>query len=243
MEQEIAADRGHRPLYRTANEVTVSFTRGAPVTLERRDGQWFVDNQPVGRKLDTAIAAVKDNRDVEAGFLLRVDAVLKLGQTPLAPRGSRCARRRSRALWRQPCGTGTLRTRLRRRQYRSATRERASNEMSQHRSGRLRHQRSGNVGIVADNAVDSPAEAVAILYHEVLGHVGMAADVRCRSRRTIMDMYNNSPALRDMVDQWKVAVGAEAMEFYGRAPMWVQVEEAIATRSESGPIRPRTCSA
>jgi hypothetical protein len=234
MEQEIApTEITGRSI--DGNEVTVSFTRGAPVTLQRRDGQWFVDNQPVGRKLDTAIAAVKDNRDVEAGFLLRAKTPFQAQQTPLAPRGSRVRTTQVKGAvaaamrnWDAPYNvyvvgdTDQLPASVR-------------NEMT-HTEVAGFVTNSGNVGIVAD-AVDSPAEAVAILYHEVLGHVGMARMFGADRADAIMDMYNNSPALRDMVDQWKVAVGAEAMGFYGRAPMWVQVEEAIATRSESGPIR------
>jgi hypothetical protein len=232
MEQEI---RPTEITGRTINgaDVTVSFTRGAPVTLQRRDGQWFVDNRPVGRKLDAAIAAVRDARDVEAGFL-RVAPVSDGGQTALAPRGPARVAQVKAAIneamkgWDAPYNVYVVSNVS---QLPASTRARMNNTEV---SGFVTE--TGEVGIVADN-LRSREEAVANLYHEVLGHVGLARLFGIKRAETLQKMYDNSPALREMVDQWKVAIGPDALAYYETKPFWVQIEEAIATRSESGPIR------
>jgi len=94
----------------------------------------------------------------------------------------------------------------------------------------------GTVVIFADK-VQSKEDAVALLYHEVLGHRGMTAMFGQDRAEAIMDLYDRSPALKDMVKQWETAVGPEAMAYYSKMPKWVQVEEAIAVKAESGPIR------
>jgi hypothetical protein len=232
MEQEIKPTEVTGRRIEGAN-VTVSFTRGAPVTLERRDGQWFVNNRPAGRKLDTAIAAVRDARDVEAGFL-RVAPSSDGGQTALAPPGpARVAQVKSAVAaamrgWEAPYSVYVVSNVDR---LPANVRAKMNNTDV---SGFVTD--IGEVGIVADN-LRSQEEAVANLYHEVLGHVGLARLFGVKRAETLQNMYDNSPALREMVDQWKVAIGPDALAYYETKPFWVQIEEAIATRSESGPIR------
>jgi len=251
MEQEI------RPTEITGRKiegsgVTVSFTRGAPVTLERRDGQWFNGTQPVGRKLDAAITAVRESRDVEAGFLMQRRGPLNVeGTNVTAPPGPVRTQQVKGAVQQAMSRIGMADTNVYVVANPAALPVEVATEQSRDLSqgGRLRPisemvdegtnamaSDNGSVAIFADR-VKTKEDAVALLFHEVLGHRGMAAMFGQDRAKAIMDLYENSPALKEMHEQWMVAVGPEAMEFYGQMPLWVQVEEAIAVKAESGPIR------
>jgi hypothetical protein len=251
MEQEI------RPTEVTGRKiegsnVTVSFTRGAPVTLERRDGQWFNGTQPVGRKLDAAITAVRESRDVEAGFLMQRRGPLNVeGTNVTAPPGPVRTQQVKGAIQQAMSRIGMTDTNIYVVANPASLPVEVASEQSRDLSqgGRLRPisemldegtnamaSDNGSVAIFADK-VQTKEDAVALLFHEVLGHRGMAAMFGQDRANAIMNLYDNSPALQEMHEQWMVAVGPEAMEFYGQMPLWVQVEEAIAVKAESGPIR------
>jgi hypothetical protein len=91
----------------------------------------------------------------------------------------------------------------------------------------------GQVHLIADNLTDA-ADAVATLYHEVLGHVGLAKLFRTRLDARLTEMYRGNKKLRDDVD----AFIAENPDAYPNDPdpLARAVEEILAQRSEAGKI-------
>jgi len=91
----------------------------------------------------------------------------------------------------------------------------------------------GQVHLIADQLADA-ADAVATLYHEVLGHVGLARLFRSRLDTRLKEMYRGNKKLRDDTD----AFIAENPDAYPNDPdpLARAVEEILAQRSEAGKI-------
>jgi hypothetical protein len=91
----------------------------------------------------------------------------------------------------------------------------------------------GQVHLVADQFADA-ADAVATLYHEVLGHLGLARLFRSRLDSRLKEMYRGNKKLRDDTD----AFIAENPDAYPNDPdpLARAVEEILAQRSEAGKI-------
>jgi len=91
----------------------------------------------------------------------------------------------------------------------------------------------GQVHLIADKLADA-ADAVATLYHEVLGHLGLAKLFRSRLDTRLKEMYRGNKKLRDDVD----AFIAENPDAYPNDPdpLARAVEEILAQRSEGGKI-------
>lgn len=91
----------------------------------------------------------------------------------------------------------------------------------------------GQVHLIADQFADA-ADAVATLYHEVLGHIGLARLFRSRLDSRLKEMYRGNKKLRDDTD----AFIAENPDAYPNDPdpLARAVEEILAQRSEAGKI-------
>jgi len=91
----------------------------------------------------------------------------------------------------------------------------------------------GQVHLIADQLADA-ADAVATLYHEVLGHLGLARLFRSRLDSRLKEMYRGNKKLRDDTD----AFIAENPDAYPNDPdpLARAVEEILAQRSEAGKI-------
>lgn len=91
----------------------------------------------------------------------------------------------------------------------------------------------GQVHLIADQFADA-ADAVATLYHEVLGHIGLARLFRSRLDTRLKEMYRGNKKLRDDTD----AFIAENPDAYPNDPdpLARAVEEILAQRSEAGKI-------
>ena len=91
----------------------------------------------------------------------------------------------------------------------------------------------GQVHLIADQLADA-ADAVATLYHEVLGHIGLARLFRSRLDTRLKEMYRGNKKLRDDTD----AFIAENPDAYPNDPdpLARAVEEILAQRSEAGRI-------
>jgi len=91
----------------------------------------------------------------------------------------------------------------------------------------------GRVHLIADQLADA-ADAVATLYHEVLGHVGLSRLFRSRLDTRLKEMYRGNKKLRDDTD----AFIAENPDAYPNDPdpLARAVEEILAKRSEAGKI-------
>lgn len=91
----------------------------------------------------------------------------------------------------------------------------------------------GNVFIVADN-LNTPEEATATLFHETLGHIGLAKQFRQRLDKALRTMYDTNRALRAEVDAWRQQHPDAYRE--DPEPLARAVEEVLARRSEGGRI-------
>lgn len=91
----------------------------------------------------------------------------------------------------------------------------------------------GQVHLIADHIANA-ADAVATLYHEILGHIGLARLFRSRLDSRLKEMYRGNKKLRDDVD----AFIAENPDAYPNDPdpLARAVEEVLAQRSEAGKI-------
>jgi hypothetical protein len=91
----------------------------------------------------------------------------------------------------------------------------------------------GQVHLIADQFADA-ADAVATLYHEVLGHIGLARLFRSRLDSRLKEMYRGNKKLRDDTD----AFITENPDAYPNDPdpLARAVEEILAQRSEAGKI-------
>ena len=91
----------------------------------------------------------------------------------------------------------------------------------------------GNVYIVADN-LNTAEEAMATLFHETLGHIGLAQQFRQRLDKVLRGMYDTNRSLRVETDAWRAqnpnAYSADA------DPLARAVEEVLAQQSEAGRI-------
>lgn len=90
----------------------------------------------------------------------------------------------------------------------------------------------GKVRIVSGN-LRSTDEIAPALFHEALGHHGLAQKFG-NGLDTFLDrLYENSPDMKRMVDEWDADYGAG----YGDVPMSVKVEEVLAKMSEGGELK------
>ena len=93
--------------------------------------------------------------------------------------------------------------------------------------------KGGAIYLLAHN-LDSVEEGVATLYHENLGHVGLAGMFRKRLDATLAQLYKSNANLRAATDQWR----AEHPNAYRNDPNRLarSVEEVLARQSEAGQI-------
>jgi hypothetical protein len=98
--------------------------------------------------------------------------------------------------------------------------------------------RNGYIHFIADN-IKTPSEARAKLFHEALGHYGLADKFGTMKERLLRAVYATNDALRSEADKWVKA--REGKEFYRNfTPDQMKVraaEEILAERSEKGPIK------
>jgi len=91
----------------------------------------------------------------------------------------------------------------------------------------------GNVYIIADN-LTTVEEAVATLFHETLGHMGLAKQFRQRLDKVLRGMYDTNRNLRAETNAWR----EQNPDAYSEDadPIARAVEEILAQRSEAGRI-------
>lgn len=95
----------------------------------------------------------------------------------------------------------------------------------------------GQAYLIASN-LRSVADAIGTFYHEVLGHFGLRVAFQAARRQLLQDFYDRNQSVRDAVEQWKQVIGQEAYDsVYAGMDISGQVEEALATISESGPLQ------
>jgi len=93
----------------------------------------------------------------------------------------------------------------------------------------------GTVYLIADN-IDSIEDVKAVLFHEGLGHVGLAKLFRNNLDGVLTALYRGNANLRAEVDKWRKAnSGAYAQD---ANPLARAVEEVLAERSEVGVLEP-----
>ena len=98
----------------------------------------------------------------------------------------------------------------------------------------------GTVYVFADKIL-SRAEAVATVFHEVLGHRGLRAAFNKDRAKLLLSLYRSNESVRDMVAAWKEIIGQETYErHYKDMTLDMHVEEAIATLSETTGALPST---
>ena len=92
----------------------------------------------------------------------------------------------------------------------------------------------GKVYVLAHN-LHSPAEATAVLYHEALGHAGLAGAFQDGLDNTLHDAYDRNPQLQADVDAYR----ARNPDAYADHPdpQARAIEEVLAKRSEGGPVQ------
>lgn len=91
---------------------------------------------------------------------------------------------------------------------------------------------AGTVYLVANN-LRSEQEAVAVLYHETLGHVGLKEKFGKRLDSILLEAYRSNPEIKRLTDQWMKTFpdGYKGPDQVARA-----VEEVFANKSMDGPI-------
>jgi hypothetical protein len=97
--------------------------------------------------------------------------------------------------------------------------------------------KNGDVYVIAGN-LSSRAMGVATVFHETLGHLGLASQLRGRLDRTMLDMHRSSKLLQLETKAWRDA-NPDAYK-NDPNPLARAVEEVLARRSERGPIDAKT---
>ena len=92
---------------------------------------------------------------------------------------------------------------------------------------------SGTVYILANNA-ESRDDIAATVYHETLGHLGLASLFRTRLDAVLQQMYNTNPALKREANAW---LKANPDTYRGDDRKVRAVEEILAGRSEGGRVK------
>ena len=92
--------------------------------------------------------------------------------------------------------------------------------------------KDGTIYLLADNNV-SPADVKATLFHEGLGHVGLAKQFRARLDEVLMQIHSTNQTVREATTQW-LKDNPNAYEGEGRLAR--AVEEVLARKSEGGEI-------
>jgi len=92
---------------------------------------------------------------------------------------------------------------------------------------------NGEIYILAHN-LSSTDEGVAVLYHENLGHLGLAGMFRKRLDAVLTQLYQRNAALKEATNQWRANnPGAYRTD---SNPLARAVEEVLAQQSEMGQI-------
>ena len=91
---------------------------------------------------------------------------------------------------------------------------------------------NGTVYLMSQN-LPSLDVATATLYHETLGHIGLEKQFGERLDHVLEQMYNGNDRLRAEADGW---IAANAAAYKGENLIARATEEALARRSENGPI-------
>lgn len=89
----------------------------------------------------------------------------------------------------------------------------------------------GKVRLISDN-LRSKDEIAPALFHEALGHHGLAQEFGKNLDVMMQRLYDKTPELRKAVDDWRTEYG----ESYGDVPLSTQVEEVLAKMSEKEPL-------
>lgn len=91
---------------------------------------------------------------------------------------------------------------------------------------------AGRVYLIANN-LRSVEEAVSVLYHETLGHVGLKEKFGTRLDSILLEAYRSNPEIKRLTDQWMETFpdGYKGPDQVARA-----VEEVFANKSMDGPI-------
>lgn len=94
----------------------------------------------------------------------------------------------------------------------------------------------GRVNIIAGN-LRSVDDAVAVTFHENLGHTGLSNKYGDRLTGVMRDIYETNPTMKEYVDKWI----AEHPEQYAHEtdPVAAAAEEVFAGSSENGPVTSR----
>jgi hypothetical protein len=94
---------------------------------------------------------------------------------------------------------------------------------------------NGTVHLIADNH-STPADAKATLFHEALGHYGLAKQFGSKLDEVMGDIYKTNPTIRRAADAWM----SENPSMYRDSPHLQAraAEEALAQMQESGPAKP-----
>lgn len=232
MEQEIAPTRVVRRDQPTQDTARIVTSRGDPVQLTRRDGAWYDGDTFVARKLKDAEKAVVARRDVEAGFRSSAWAATVERQQDLygkslqdkvtAIKGAVAKAMRN---WESPYQVYVVR---------DGNDLPASLQGVANSAGVITP--NGTVVLIASN-IGSTDQAVATMYHEVLGHAGLQRMFGEQRAQVLLDLYNNNRTVRELVESWEYQLGDNQREAYANYPLHARVEEALATLSEAGPIR------
>lgn len=92
----------------------------------------------------------------------------------------------------------------------------------------------GTIYLIAEN-IESEARVKAVLFHEALGHLGLEKLFREDLDKVLMRLYRSNPTLRAQTDQWL----EDNPDAYRKDSARIEraVEEVLAERSESGPMK------
>ena len=90
----------------------------------------------------------------------------------------------------------------------------------------------GNVYLIADN-LTSEEDARAVLFHEGLGHIGLAKLFRDKLDNVLKSLYTGNKNVREATDAW---MKANPDSYAGDDRIARAVEEVLAERSETGVI-------
>ena len=96
--------------------------------------------------------------------------------------------------------------------------------------------RSGNTVFVVANNVNNPADVAATLFHEALGHAGLARAFGAQLDSILRAVYNTNAAYKQRADAWLAANENAYVDENNRELR--ALEEVLAEESEQGRINP-----
>lgn len=218
-------------------EATITFARSAPIKLEYRKGAWYSAGRFLARKLaDAKKVAIAQRSGGSPLFRAARHEADDIAQMTGADRLREVQDVIAKATRTWP-GRGQANVVQNFDAMPEAAKMMFTNpDVAREAAGVA--MGDGTVYIFADN-IASRAEAVSVLYHEVLGHRGFRAAFQRDRKKLLTDFYNSNQTVRDLVQAWKDSLGPETFErFYGDLSLDLHVEEALAYLSEkTGPIQ------